>query len=191
MQVYTKVDESDVGRIQVGRPVMFKVDAFPKQVFTGNVSQIRMNPTVVQNVVTYDAVIEFANPDMKLFPGMTAYVTIPVASADNVMKIPNAALHYRPALSPEEIHALYKQHGIEVAGSRGGADAKGGDVDPAMAVVWKRIGGDVEPVQVELGITDHAFTAATRVLSGGLKEGDELVTRAIQAKSTAPGGARR
>ena len=82
MQVYTKVDESDVGRIHVGRQVTFKVDAFPKQAFSGNVSQIRMNPTVVQNVVTYDAVIDFANPDMKLFPGMTAYVTIPVASAD-------------------------------------------------------------------------------------------------------------
>src|SRR6516162_4146724 len=128
MQVYTKVDESDVGRIHVGRPVTFKVDAFPKQVFTGNVSQIRMNPTVVQNVVTYDAVIEFANPDMKLFPGMTAYVTIPVASADSVMKIPNAALHYRPALPPEEIRALYKQRGIQEGDLHGGmvASADGG-----------------------------------------------------------------
>jgi len=189
MQVYTKVDESDVGRIHVGRPVTFKVDAFPKQVFTGNVSQIRMNPTVVQNVVTYDAVIDFANPDMKLFPGMTAYVTIPVASADNVVKIPNAALHYRPALPPEEIRALYKQRGIQEGGSGAGGGSAGG-ADPATAVVWKRSGGDIEPVQIELGITDHAFTAATRVVVGTLKEGDELVTRAIQAKSTAPGARR-
>ncbi|HEV2104335.1 MAG TPA: efflux RND transporter periplasmic adaptor subunit, partial [Candidatus Eisenbacteria bacterium] len=84
MQVYAKVDESDVGRIQVGRPVSFKVDAFPKLEFTGRVSQIRMNPAVVQNVVTYDAIIDFANPEKKLFPGMTAYVTIPVASVEDV-----------------------------------------------------------------------------------------------------------
>jgi HlyD family secretion protein len=203
MQVYAKVDESDVGRIQVGRPVTFKVDAFPKQLFAGFVSQIRMNPTVVQNVVTYDAVIDFANPEMKLFPGMTAYVTIPVASADNVIKIPNAALHYRPTLPPEQIRALYKQHGIEGDGEGGRAEgggvtraavakssAKASDADPETAVVWKRAGGDVEPVQVELGITDHAFTAATRVVVGRLREGDELVTRAIQEKSSAPGGRR-
>jgi HlyD family secretion protein len=112
MQVYAKVDESDVGRIQVGRPVTFKVDAFPKQVFDGTVSQIRMNPTVVQNVVTYDAIIDFANPELKLFPGMTAYVTIPVASVEDVIKIPNAALHYRPSLPPEQIRAIYKRFGI-------------------------------------------------------------------------------
>ena len=77
MLVYAKVDESDVGRIRMRQPVTFKVDAFPKEVFTGAVSQVRMNPTTVQNVVTYDAVVEFQNPDLKLFPGMTAYVTIP------------------------------------------------------------------------------------------------------------------
>jgi len=113
MQVYAKVDESDVGRIGVGRQVTFKVDAFPKQVFEGRVSQVRMNPTVVQNVVTYDAIIDFSNPDLKLFPGMTAYVTIPVANANGVIKIPNAALHYRPALPPGEILALYRRYGIE------------------------------------------------------------------------------
>src|ERR1017187_9386148 len=80
MLVYAKVDESDVGRIRMRQPVTFKVDAFPKEVFTGAVSQVRMNPTTVQNVVTYDVVVEFLNPDLKLFPGMTAYVTIPVAT---------------------------------------------------------------------------------------------------------------
>jgi HlyD family secretion protein len=207
MLVYAKIDESDVGRIQVGRPVTFKVDAFPKQVFTGTVSQIRMNPTVVQNVVTYDAVIGFANPEMKLFPGMTAYVTIPVASAENVIKIPNAALHYRPSLPPEEIRALYQRHGIQDGGgatgteggghgknshaTKSGTSPKGASTDPALAVVWKRgSGGEVEPVQVELGTTDHAFTAATRMMVGKLVEGDELVTRAIQEKSSAPGGRR-
>jgi HlyD family secretion protein len=77
MQVYAKTDESDVGSVKAGRPVVFKVDAYPKDTFRGVVSQVRMNPTTVQNVVTYDAIVNFDNPELKLFPGMTAYVTIP------------------------------------------------------------------------------------------------------------------
>src|SRR5215469_430015 len=113
MWVYTKTDESDVGNIQIGKGVTFKVDAFPKEIFQGVVKQVRMNPTMVQSVVTYDTIIEFANPDLKLFPGMTAYVTIPVATARNVVKVPNTALRYRPPMTPEEILALYKKYGIE------------------------------------------------------------------------------
>jgi HlyD family secretion protein len=82
MWVYAKTDESDVGNIKVGKPVTFKVDAFPKDTFHGVVSQVRMNATTVQSVVTYDTIIEFANPELKLFPGMTAYVTIPVATVE-------------------------------------------------------------------------------------------------------------
>jgi HlyD family secretion protein len=81
MLVYTKTDESDVGNIKLGRAVTFKVDAFPKDTFRGVVSQVRMNPTTVQNVVTYDTIIEFDNPELKLFPGMTAYVSIPVRTS--------------------------------------------------------------------------------------------------------------
>src|SRR5689334_1577167 len=88
MLVYAKTDESDVGNIKIGRPVTFKVDAFPKDTFQGVVSQVRMNATTIQNVVTYDTIVEFNNPEMKLFPGMTAYVTIPVATAQNVLKLP-------------------------------------------------------------------------------------------------------
>src|SRR5439155_23422702 len=78
MLVYAKTDESDVGNIKVGKPVTYKVDAFPKETFHGVVKQARMTATTVQNVVTYDTIVEFANPELKLFPGMTAYVTIPV-----------------------------------------------------------------------------------------------------------------
>src|SRR6059058_6079661 len=88
MQVYAKTDESDVGNIKVGKQVTFKVDAFPKDTFRGIVSQVRMNATTVQNVVTYDTIVDFANPDLKLFPGMTAYVTIPVATVQNVISCP-------------------------------------------------------------------------------------------------------
>src|SRR5258706_4661486 len=113
MLVYTKTDESDVGNIRPGKAVTFKVDAFPKDTFHGVVSQVRMNPTTVQSVVTYDTIIEFANPEMKLFPGMTAYVTIPVDTVQNVLKVPNTALRYKPPMAPEEILAVYKQYGID------------------------------------------------------------------------------
>src|SRR5437660_11057041 len=113
MLVYTKTDESDVGNIKLGKAVTFKVDAFPKDTFRGVVSQVRMNPTTVQNVVTYDTIIEFDNPELKLFPGMTAYVSIPVTTAQNVLKLPNTALRYKPPLPPEEILALYKQYGVD------------------------------------------------------------------------------
>ena len=112
MQVYAKTDESDVGSVKVGRPVVFKVDAYPKETFGGVVSQVRMNPTTVQNVVTYDAIVNFDNPELKLFPGMTAYVTIPVDTAQNVLKIANGALRYKPQLAPDDMRTLYSRYGI-------------------------------------------------------------------------------
>jgi HlyD family secretion protein len=119
MQVYAKTDESDVGQIRSGQKVTFKVDAYPRETFSGTVSQVRMNSTVVQNVVTYDTIIDFDNPELKLFPGMTAYVSIPVATAANVLKVPNGALRYKPDLPAEELRALYQKSGIpENAGGR-------------------------------------------------------------------------
>src|SRR5919201_4382065 len=118
MPVYAKTDESDVGQIKPGQAVTFRVDAFPKDRFNGRVMQVRMNPTTVQNVVTYDTIVEFANPEMKLFPGMTAYVDIPVASAQGVLKVPNGALRYKPSLAADEIARLYQQNGINVGGRR-------------------------------------------------------------------------
>jgi len=208
MLVYTKTDESDVGNIRPGRPVTFKVDAFPKDTFHGVVSQVRMNPTTVQSVVTYDTIIEFANPELKLFPGMTAYVTIPVATVQNVLKVPNTALRYKPPMGPEEILAVYKQHGIE-----GSERQQAGD-DPAVpgrgpqaggenqnlprapraekAVVWKlHADNTMEPVKVSLGITDHAYTQVAALINGELKDGDALIIRSVMPKTQAPGTLRR
>ena len=95
MQVDTNVAESDIARVQVGQKATFTVDAYPGLVFEGKVTQIRQAPINVQNVITYDAVIQVANPDLKLFPGMTANVTILTEQAGNVLKIPNAALRVR------------------------------------------------------------------------------------------------
>jgi len=203
MLVYAKTDESDVGNIKVGRPVAFKVDAFPKETFHGVVSQVRMNATTVQNVVTYDTIVEFANPELKLFPGMTAYVTIPVATVQNVLKLPNTALRYKPPMGPEEILALYKRYGIEpserktasdaAAAAEPGAAGGAGQNPPRAprsdsAVVWRvHADNSMEPVKVSLGITDHSYTEVTGVLNGELKEGDELIIRSVMPKSSAPG----
>jgi HlyD family secretion protein len=203
MQVYAKTDESDVGNIKVGKEVSFKVDAFPKETFRGVVSQVRMNATTVQNVVTYDTIIDFANPELKLFPGMTAYVTIPVATAKSVLKLPNTALRYKPPMTPEEILAMYKQYGIESNerkrasddAAAGDGESKGGGMQNLpraprsdSAVVWKlRPDNTMEPVKVSLGITDHSYTEVTAVAKGDLKEGDELIIRSVVAKSSSPG----
>src|SRR5258708_15749498 len=99
--------------VKNGEVVTVKVDAFPRDTFTGRVSQIRMNATTVQNVVTYNTVIDFDNPELKLFPGMTAYITIPVASTSNVLRVPNGALRYKPDLKAEEIHALLQKYALD------------------------------------------------------------------------------
>jgi HlyD family secretion protein len=205
MWVYAKTDESDVDNIKVGKAVTFKVDALPKQTFQGVVSQVRMNPTMVQSVVTYDTIIEFANPELKLFPGMTAYVTIPVATVQNALKLPNTALRYKPPMAPEEILTVYQRYGIEgVDGAQAGSEsaATGGE-KPAgaqnlprspkteTAVVWKlHPDKTMEPVKVSLGITDHAYTELSAVLKGELKESDDVIIRSVVSKGQVLGGIR-
>jgi HlyD family secretion protein len=205
MWVYAKTDESDVDNIKVGKAVSFKVDALPKQTFQGVVSQVRMNPTMVQSVVTYDTIIEFANPELKLFPGMTAYVTIPVATVQNALKLPNTALRYKPPMAPEEILTLYQRYGIEgVDGAQaasesaapGGEKAAGAQNLPRApkaetAVVWKlHPDRTMEPVKVSLGITDHAYTEVSAVLKGELKESDDVIIRSVVPKGQTLGGIR-
>ena len=129
MLVYAKTDESDVGRIRPGQPVTFKVDAFPNETFRGQVQEVRMNATVVQNVVTYDTIVAFDNPDRKLFPGMTAYVTIPVARAEDVLKIPNGALRFKPALDAKDLAALCEKYGVTGGVCGGGGRAQNASSD--------------------------------------------------------------
>ena len=197
MQVDVSTDESDVGSIKVGQPVTFQVDAFPKETFHGTVIQVRMNPTTVQNVVTYDTVVAFDNPDMKLFPGMTAYVTVPVADASNVIKVANAALRFRPDMMPDAIAALYQKYGIELGtggkarGQKGGAGQQSRPAQADLAVVWK-VGADksLQPVEVRTGITDHTYTEVAQVVKGDLKPGDQLATGAASSSNTQkPSGA--
>ncbi len=143
MLVYAKTDEADVGKIQVGATADFRVDSFPREKFSGRVKQVRMNASTIQNVVTYDSIIEFGNPEQKLFPGMTAYVTIPVAWDSEVVKIPNGALRFRPEVSDEERRKLFAKYNIPeepragpgarlaAGGAAGGSAGPGGPAGPA------------------------------------------------------------
>jgi HlyD family secretion protein len=193
-----------------------------------------MNATTIQNVVTYNTVIEFDNPDVRLFPGMTAYVAIPVAWAYNVVKIPNGALRFKPDLSDSERSLLYAKYGIKESGrataagrlsadgdtpaggrgqggqrqagdpGQGGGGRRnqgvgaggGGNQDGGnggrrsgptsqredAGIVWKLLPNKtLEPVQVQLGVTDFTFTEQ---VSGSLKPGDELVIGQSTSKTT-------
>jgi HlyD family secretion protein len=190
MQVYVATDESDVGSIQPGQPVTFKVDAFPTQTFMGKVSAVRLNATTVQNVVTYTTIVDFDNPDLKLYPGMTAYVNIPVATASNVLKVPDGALRYTPDLTAQQTAALYQKAGITAGSGRG---RKGQD-QATTAVIWKLDSNQrLTPVQIKLGITDHTTTEVAQIMKGALNTGDQVVTgasapaKSAAAKTAAPG----
>jgi HlyD family secretion protein len=109
MQVLASIDEADVGQIKQGIKANFVVDAYPGETFSGDITQLRLNAQSLQNVVTYSAVIDVPNPELKLRPGMTANITIPVARRDNVLTVPNAALRFRPNLSEKEQQALQQK----------------------------------------------------------------------------------
>jgi HlyD family secretion protein len=160
MQIDTNVSEADVGRVQVGMPATFVVDAYPGHTFQGTVTSIRKAPINVQNVVTYDVVIAVDNSDLKLFPGMTANVKILIDQHPDVLKVPNAALRFRPA---DEKRPLTK------SGKRAGAT-------PQQTVYV--LGNDGKPaaVPVTLGLTDGAYTEVT---GGGLKQGDAVIVAAF------------
>ena len=115
MQVVANLDESDVGRIRPRQTVTFRVDAYPTDDFVGTVSQVRLQPIVQQNVVTYATVIDVPNPELKLKPGMTANVNIEIARATNVLRVPNAALRFRPT---NEMYAALGQTPAGAAGTR-------------------------------------------------------------------------
>lgn len=128
MQVLANIDEADVGNMRPGQHVTFRVDAFPTDTFTGTVAQVRLQPAVVQNVVTYSTVISVPNPDLKLKPGMTANVNIEIARRNNVMRVPNTAIRFRP--TPEMFAALNQPvpEGFD-RGGRGGFAGRGGRGD--------------------------------------------------------------
>ncbi|HEV3220115.1 MAG TPA: efflux RND transporter periplasmic adaptor subunit [Candidatus Acidoferrales bacterium] len=182
MQIYAKTDESDTGNIHIGTEVTFQVDAFPNELWHGRVDVIHLNATTVQNVVTYDTVVDFENPDEKIFPGETAYVTIPTGQVDNTIMIPNAALSYTPDMPYADLRALYVANKIPRSAY---TSHLGG-----MQVVWKKSadGKSLVPLAVKTGITDYINTQLISVASGTLNEGDQLVTFQEGGSKAAAGG---
>jgi HlyD family secretion protein len=159
MQVLADVDEADVGQLSPDSKTTFTVDAFPNETFPGKISQIRLSPNVVQNVVTYTAVISVDNPKLLLKPGMTATVTATVAEKQNVLVIPNAALRFRPETTPVPV-ATPAAKGAK----KGGARSNG-------ATLYKVEGTELKPVRVRLGMTDGV---STELMGEELAEGDRI-----------------
>jgi HlyD family secretion protein len=152
MQIDTSVDEADIGKIKVGQDVEFTVDAYPDITFKGKVWQIRNAPITVQNVVTYDVVINVDNPELKLKPGMTANVSIIVSIKKDVLKIPNAALRFKPT-----------EKSLPVSEKKG----------PGVWILEK---DKPKRIPVSLGISDGNYT---ELAAGKISEGQELIVESL------------
>jgi HlyD family secretion protein len=164
MQVDTNVAEADVGKLRPGMEVTFTVDAYPGDPFRGTVRQIRNAPQTLQNVVTYDAVIDVGNPDLKLRPGMTANVNFVYAEKPDALRIPNAALRFRP---PSEL--------VSPVAARPAPDRR---------TVWALRDGRPAPVSIRTGLSDGSVTEA---LDSDLKPGDLLITEMASRGDPAAG----
>lgn len=170
MQVDTSVAESDIGRIRAGQKAVFTVDAYPGERFDGTVRQVRNAPQNVQNVVTYNAVIDVANPEQKLKPGMTANVAFTIERREGVLRVPNAALRYRPAAAKSENSAA------SAAPQRGPSRDRGRSV-------WVLREGLPAQVEITTGLTDGSHT---EVSGGGLQPGDRVIVEESRAGDTKP-----
>ena len=176
MQVDTSVDEADVGSLREKQTAQLTVTAFPNVVFSGTVQQVRINPTIVQNVVTYNAVVQVHDTTGRLLPGMTAQVTIQVGKKSHVLSVPIAAVLYRPLAVPGSGAAGGASAALPVAGAPG-----------SKVTVWKLIDGKPAPLQVVIGLSDGKNLEIT---SDGLNEGDLVIVaqRRGSAKATAKQG---
>ncbi|SNB46843.1 efflux RND transporter periplasmic adaptor subunit [Geobacter sp. DSM 9736] len=184
MQIDTSVDEADISKVKVGQTVSFTVDAYPEVRFAGTVRQVRNAPIVAQNVVTYVVVIDVDNREMKLKPGMTANVSIETSRRDNVLKLPAAALRFKPKTKDDKV----MKSGGEAKGRPGGAPAEKGKhrTAPDEQQVWVL---DAEqkprPVKVRTGISGDGNV---ELMEGSLKEGDAVIVEQISPQKKPSGG---
>jgi len=170
MQIDTNVDEADIGKVKVGQEVSFNVDAYPDTIFTGKVAVVRNAPITVSNVVTYDVVIQVNNTQLKLKPGMTANVSITIETRPDVLRIPNAALRFKPA---------------EVKGK----SEKTPDKQRMKGTkVWILENDKPKPAKVSIGLSDGNYT---EISAGELKEGQEIITDSLNKKDNSSSGAPR
>ncbi len=163
MQVDTNIAEADVGRLAPGMTATFTVDAYPTEIFKGQIREVRNSPQVIQNVVTYDAVVDVRNPALKLKPGMTATIEVVYAEQKDVLRVANAAIRFRP---PTDL---------------------AGKAPPPVPLdrkeVWVMRNGVPQPVLFKPGVSDGTVT---EVVEGDLQAGDQVLTEAISTKSAAP-----
>lgn len=163
MQIETSVSEADVGLLKLGQEIKFRVDAFPDKNIKGIIHQIRLNPTIQQNVVTYNVIIMVNNEEGLLLPGMTAHVTITVNEKENILKIPNSALNFKPKKGDDEKEEK---------------STKKADKKPMVYILKDE---QLIPVKLVTGITDNMMT---EVVSGDLKEGDLVVTKELKDRKS-------
>ena len=165
MEVHGKIDEADVGQLQVGQTAKFTVDSYPNQAFTGKVQQIRKSPEIVQNVVTYTAIISAPNPDLLLLPGMTAQLRIVVSEHAGILKIPSQALRFRP----KSASAAAPGRAPDQAAAK------------ALGTVWiAGIDGQAQPVSVKLGASDDN---GAELLDGALSDGQHVIVGVANTQS--------
>lgn len=206
MQVQASVDEGDIGSVKVGQHVTFTVDAYPNDVFNGTVTQIRLQPITTQNVVEYTVIIDVPNPGMKLLPGMTANLTIEVAQAKDVLKVPTTALRFMPPPQylaqlrksiPDSVRQRMQQRfqklrgqggpgGFANAGNGGFGQAGGGmnyqdrDLNPgSYFMVWVLDGKQLKAVRVRIGLSDGTSTQ----VEGNLEPGEQVVVGMLSSGS--------
>jgi HlyD family secretion protein len=212
MQVQADVDQSDIGRIAVGQLARFTVDAYPDEEFRGRISQIRLNASVNQNVVSYPVIIEVPNPDEKLRPKMTANVIIDVAQVPSVLRIANAALRFKPPdvtpSSPSTATTSTRaaegggatpstattdtarqawrmgQHGRGVGGAAGTFGGGASAQRPKRPqTIYLLENNKLKPVEIRTGISDGRYT---QVVDGSVKEGDLVVVGTATSKVAGP-----
>jgi HlyD family secretion protein len=194
MQVDTNVAEGDVGRLQLGMATYFTVDSFPGQRFNGKIREIRNAATTVQNVVTYDAVIDVNNADLKLRPGMTANITIIYADRPSALAVPNSALRFRPppsiasAAAPAPSGSAPAPDGSSGAGGarahgRGGKTAPQSEDGSEARTVWVLRGGTPQAITIHTALNDGTYT---EVVDGDLKDGDLAIVDATSPDTAAP-----
>jgi HlyD family secretion protein len=193
MQVIANIDQADIGLVEQAKSVKFSVDAFPGKEFDGKIQQMRLNPANVQNVVTYNVVINVENPEQTLKPGMTANLTITIDERNNVLKVPNSALRFRPQNANGQGNNAAggqgqgqgqgrrrQQQGDNAQGANGGGNDS--NFAPASApvlpgqtrVVWVMgQDGKPQPRRIKVGLSDGA---STEVVEGNLNEGDMVIT---------------
>lgn len=186
MQVDTSISEADIGRLRPGMPAVFSVDAYPNETFRASIRQIRNAPQTVQNIVTYDAVLDVDNPDLQLRPGMTANVTVTYDSREDALRVPNAALRVQMTMNGAQGHGGAGPQGNRPGQGMGGPHAWQVQGHARGKAVWVDRDGQPARVMIKTGLSDGTYT---EVLGDRLHAGDPVITDMEAAPARGkPGG---